>query len=142
MLGPELGWIVRPIFMQSQVKLPLPSSQNRKPETALSLSLSVGSEWDEMKRCRCWCCYCHYLCHQSLLLTDLETSFPWAKWVNTTLFVLLNPLSLSLSLSLMHIILNFRINLSIFKIFNNFSPELCGTIWLVDTVPSTLWIVR
>ena len=37
-------------------------------------------------------------------------------------------LSLSLSLSLMHIILNFRINLSIFKIFNNFSPELCGTI--------------
>lgn len=35
----------------------------------------------------------------------------------------------SLSLS-MHIILNFRINLSIFffLIFNNFSPEPCGTI--------------
>ena len=125
MLGPELGWIVRPIFMQSQVKLPLPSSQNRKSETALSLSL-CGFRMGRNETV-------------PFLVLLLSLSLPWislayrpgdlvpmSKMGQYHSVRTLKP-SLSLSLS-MHIILNFRINLSISKIFKNFSPELCGTI--------------
>ena len=132
MLGPELGWMVRPIFMQSQVRLPLPSSQNWKPETALSLSLSLSLCGFRMGRNET----------VPFLVLLLSLSLPWISLAYRpgdlvpmskmgqyhSVRTLKPSLSLSLSLSLMHIILNFRINLSIFKIFNNFSPELCGTI--------------
>ena len=125
MLGPELGWMVRPIFMQSQVKLPLPSSQNWKPETALSRSLSLSLCGFRMGRNET----------VPFLVLLLSLSLPWISLAYRPGDLV--PMSkmgqyhsvrtLKPSLS-MYIILNFRINLSIFKIFNNFSPELCGTI--------------